>query len=111
VRCTFHQFVIIRKTCQYLYISLKEYLVEIHCKMILPVLITSLSLWVLKELCLQNQNLVVQLALSSIISFMLGFVIWFYTTASEFEFEYIRSYIQKIQANVFEKNKSTKTAL
>lgn len=97
VRCTFHQMVIIRKACQDLSISFMEYMQNVHLKMILPVLVSALTIWAIKSSGLLSKFLFLNIIGCSGIAFAIGFAVWFFTTASEFEMDYVTAFLAKIR--------------
>ena len=104
VRGIFHQLVIIRKTCQDLSISLGEYLREVHLKMIFPVSAAALIIWLIKGTGWFSKSLLLNLLFCTGTSFTVGLVIWFITTASGFEKDYLTAFLNKLRA---QRNKNT----
>jgi O-antigen/teichoic acid export membrane protein len=100
VRCTFHQLVIIRKACQDLSISLLEYMRDVHLKIIPPVLAAALIIWLIKSSGLFTKSLFLNLLFCTSTSFSVGFAIWFMTTASDFEMEYVTAFLTKIRTQL-----------
>jgi hypothetical protein len=109
VRLTFHQFVIIRKACQEMFIPMLEYFREVHLKMILPVLVTALVLWLTKISGLFGKSLFLNIVFCSSLAFSLGGIVWFMMTASNFEVDYLKRYLAKIRG-VFSKTSTLETS-
>lgn len=109
IRCPFYQFVIIQKACKDLAISLIDYFRDVHLKMALPVSAIALILWLVKTSGLFSGSLFLNLLACSSLAFTAGFIIWFLTTASEFETKYISNFFEKFNKKFF-KNRLLNTS-
>jgi O-antigen/teichoic acid export membrane protein len=82
-----HQAVLIRKTCQWLQISLKEYLGSVHMGVLIPVGLAFLWVQLCKPLATGMPLPLISMALVAATALVLGSGLWFWLTATTLERE------------------------